>query len=278
MKKKFLLILICAVLIALPGCNIGGLFGGAPKIETSDDSPIVEPKTASDAVEIALYFADWQTQHVVPEYRVIEDSSNLVFSVTEELLKGPNQPYLYRTFPEGVELNNVELKDDTVYVNFKGPISIPGSASEVAAINSLVLTLTDLPDINKVQILIDGKANISLGGHIDLYEPIERPGIFTYPIFIDEERLAWLQEQVNEGNEEWRRDPLQVAIKEGGMFGFSKETEYKLLEMNIDFEPNIDHQPNAIIEAKHNDQVYTIELIQPIDIGSNGIWTIVNIN
>lgn len=271
MKRILVGLLLLTMLSLLIGCSFGNILGKSPEPEPSDNVPIDTPNPASENMEVAIYFSDWQAQYVIPEFRIIESDANLAQSIVEELLEGPDQPHLYRTFPEGTEINSVEVTDGTAYVNFKGDIHIPGSASEVAAINSLVLSLTELPEINKVQILINGEADVSLGGHILLNEPIERPGIFTYTVFVDEDRAAWLQEQVNEGKEEWRTNPLQVAVKEGKMFGFTQETKFTLEE--IIFDAN----PTALVKARHNDQDYIIELIQIEEKSDNGIWTITGI-
>lgn len=272
MKKILAVLLLVFMISLLVGCSFGNILGKASEPEPSDDGPTNTPNPAPENLEVAIYFSDWQAQYVIPEFRIIDSDENLAQSIVKELLKGPEQPHLYRTFPEGTEINSVEVIDGTAYVNFKGDIHVPGSASEIAAINSLVLSLTDLPGINNVQILIDGVSDVSLGGHILLNEPIERPGICTYPVFVDEDRASWLQEQVNKGMEEWRTDPVQVASKEGKMFGFTQETEFTLEEV-ID-----DANPTAIVKARHNGQDYIIELMQIEEKGDNGVWTITDIN
>jgi len=49
-----------------------------------------------------------------------------------------------------------------------------GSTGELLTVYSLVLTLTSFPEINKVQILIDGDSSETLVGHIDISTPLER--------------------------------------------------------------------------------------------------------
>ena len=41
-------------------------------------------------------------------------------------------------------------------------------------IGSIVNTLTDFPEVKKVQILIDGASVETLSGHLDLSEPLPR--------------------------------------------------------------------------------------------------------
>lgn len=41
-------------------------------------------------------------------------------------------------------------------------------------VGSIVDTLTEFPEVKRVQILIDGKAIESLSGHMDLTQPLAR--------------------------------------------------------------------------------------------------------
>lgn len=272
MKKSSLLLLFLFLLnvLFISACSNGALFGQTPPLKPSDDAPIVEPSVASETVEVALYFSDWQAQHVIPEFREIEsDGNNIAVRVIEEFLKGPEQPHLHRAFPEDTKLLGLEIKEGIAYVNFKSGISVPGTAGEIAAIRSLFLTLTDLPGIEMVQVLVEGRSDVSLGGHFLLSEPWERPEIVTYPIFMDEDRAKWLQERAEDGFETWRFNPEEVAAKEGRMLGFSSETEFELIEIIEDT------VPTASVKATHMGEEYIIEMIQPLQKGEAGVWMIV---
>lgn len=271
MKRTLLIILCIVVLLAAAGCARGILTGKAPSPEVSNETPVVDPIAASERVQVALYFSDWQALHVVPEFREIDnDGTNLAEKVVTELLAGPKEPHLYRTYPEDAKLIGVEVKEGIAYVNFKSGLNIAGSAGEVAAIYSLFLTLTDLPGVEKVQVLMDGRTDVSLGGHILLTEPMQRPGIveLAYPVMLDEERAKWLQEQSDKGLETWRTDPLEVAAKEGRMFGFDADTAFNLKEIK---EGQI---PAAYVTAEHHGEKYVIELVQPVKKGDTGVWMI----
>ncbi|WP_051533820.1 GerMN domain-containing protein [Desulfitibacter alkalitolerans] len=273
MKKALILVLFVVMALFLSACGRGVLVGQSPPAEASPDTPIVEPSVASEKLEVALYFSDWQAQHVIPEFREIDnDNANLAERVVKEFLKGPEQPHLYRTFPEDARVLSVEVKGDTVYVNFQSGINIPGSAGEGAAIRSLFLTLTDLPDIEKVQVLVEGRSDVSFGGHYLLSEPGERPQIVTYPIFLDEERARWLQERADQGLETWRFDAVQVAAREGRMLGFNEDSVFELIETSSGA------NPRAYVKAVHEEQEYIIELVQPASKGDTGVWMIININ
>ncbi|KUO52843.1 MAG: hypothetical protein APF76_14545 [Desulfitibacter sp. BRH_c19] len=270
MKKLSLLFLVILIGLLISACGNGALYGQSPPLKPSDDAPVVEPDVATETAEVAIYFSDWQAQHVIPEFRELESGeTNLAKRVVLEFLKGPEQPHLHRTFPEDTELIGVEIKEEIAYVNFKSGISIPGTAGEAAAIRSLFLTLTDLPGVEMVQVLVEGRSDVSFGGHYLLSEPWERPEIVTYPVFMDEERAKWLQDRAEDGFETWRFNPEEVAAKEGRMLGFSSETEFELIGIIQDT------VPTASVKAIHMGEEYIIEMIQPLEKGEAGVWMII---
>ncbi|MBP6927109.1 MAG: GerMN domain-containing protein, partial [Caldisericia bacterium] len=49
-----------------------------------------------------------------------------------------------------------------------------GADGELAMMQSLVWTLTEIPGVRKVKVLVAGKTADTLGGHISIFDPIER--------------------------------------------------------------------------------------------------------
>ena len=45
-------------------------------------------------------------------------------------------------------------------------------------VNAIVATLTEVPGVKKVQILVEGQKITTLNGHLDLEEPLERNDSF----------------------------------------------------------------------------------------------------
>lgn len=130
--------------------------------------------------EITLYFADSQAMYVVPEKRtifVIKDISDAEFYkiVLEELIKGPNTENLYRTIPEGVRVEYTEVEGDLLKVDFSREMHTNhwgGAAGESMTINSIVNSLTEFEDINRVMTTVDGGA-MSIE-HMVVEEPLTR--------------------------------------------------------------------------------------------------------
>lgn len=80
------------------------------------------------------------------------------------------------TIPEGTRLLSVRVKQDTAYVDFSAEIikNHPGGSSgEIQTIYSIVDTITlNFPQVKDVQILVEGKTEKTLAGHIDISFPL----------------------------------------------------------------------------------------------------------
>ena len=79
------------------------------------------------------------------------------------LCSGPTNDKLESPIPEGTKINNVYLKENTVYVDFSEDFikNAPnGVEEEGLLVYSIVNTLTELNEVNGVKILIDGKENM----------------------------------------------------------------------------------------------------------------------
>jgi spore germination protein GerM len=78
-------------------------------------------------------------------------------------------------FPEGTRLLDAERQDDTLVLNFSAELVKNfegGSDTEAALINALTRTASGFPGVQKVQILIEGKRVETLGGHLDISQPL----------------------------------------------------------------------------------------------------------
>ncbi|MBO8126586.1 MAG: GerMN domain-containing protein [Firmicutes bacterium] len=130
-------------------------------------------------IELTLYFGDENAEFLRPETRRVQISpgeSKLAVAVTE-LIKGPTEPGLTITIPEGTRLLGLEVKDNVAWVNFSREIQTRhwgGSAGEMLTTFSVVNTLTEFPEVQAVQFQVEGKVLDSIWGHGVTDEPIGR--------------------------------------------------------------------------------------------------------
>ncbi|MBA7497685.1 hypothetical protein ES704_00413 [subsurface metagenome] len=144
----------------------------------------VEPVPTEEMVEVNLYFSDSQAIYLVPEKRKIPQTPSLARQAVIELIKGPKNSDLYPTIPEGTQVNEVYIVDDIAYIDLSEEISKNhpgGSSGEVMTVYSIVNTLTEIPPIRGVQILVEGNERESLDGHIDISMPLLRDESWIKP-------------------------------------------------------------------------------------------------
>ncbi|MFO7951464.1 MAG: GerMN domain-containing protein [Bacillota bacterium] len=94
--------------------------------------------------------------------------------VIAELLKGPETEDLSRVIPEGTEIRGVTLENGVAYVDFSEELlqANVGSEAEWVLVNSIVKTLTQLEEVESVQILVEGEIVETIAGHVVINEPL----------------------------------------------------------------------------------------------------------
>ena len=144
------------------------------------DKPLTHLSTALPTGKtVNLYFATPDFDHLAVEEREVVSTQNpitLSKEILQELFYGPMSG-LSPTFPKDTTLNDFYIKSGGIGVVDIGSSILKhplGSGGEQIRVMSLVNTLTDLPDINAVKILIDGKTVDTLYGSVDTSNPIPR--------------------------------------------------------------------------------------------------------
>lgn len=127
---------------------------------------------------VTLYFPDKEAMYLVSEQRDIIKDEPIAFGIVMELMKGPESSELTPpALPKEAKLLSVEVKGDTAYVDFSKELKenhIGGSTGEIMTIYPIVNSLTELPEIDKVEFLIEGEKEKSLAGHLTFDEPFTR--------------------------------------------------------------------------------------------------------
>lgn len=153
--------------------NVTFLVGNNPLMD-SNEIP-VGPLNADSFVEnmgdeintytvatLDLYFANETGDKLVDELVEIRYSSNMSVEklVLEQLIRGPITEGAYPTIPSNTKIVSVSTKDGICYVNLdEGFLGQGYDVREEIPIYSIVNSLTEIPGINKVQILINGETN-----------------------------------------------------------------------------------------------------------------------
>ena len=165
MNKK---IIIAIIVVILLGGGVWYFLFYNKNAETEVNEIIPEEEISEEQMRqtiVSLYFYNENTKSLVPEGRLI-DVKELVDKpydkLMELLMQGPNNRELSKTIPEGTKVNKIELKGDTLYIDFSKEFvdnHEGGEEKEKATIYSIVNTMTNLTEINSIKILINGEEN-----------------------------------------------------------------------------------------------------------------------
>lgn len=154
-----------------------GLTGAEALLRDTDTDPFVR--------QLRLYFADSDGRYLVSENHSLtlrEDAAADRY-VVEELLRGPNSPELQSAIPAGTALRACRTEDGLCTVDLSAEFrdGRPQTAvGERLAVYSLVNSLAALPQVDSVQILVEGEpveryVFRSLAQPLTRYEEAVRP-------------------------------------------------------------------------------------------------------
>lgn len=184
-NKKILLFIAMALLLLIAGCGPAvrppaGQDGNQPSNGVSmppETSVSKQASPATSTMTLMVYFGTKDAQYLVPEERTVAKNDHPAQTALELLLAGPTRPDLVPVLPAGVKLRSVVVRDHVAYVDFNSALvknNHTGSAGEMLQVASIVNTLTNFPEIEKVQILVEGQRVPTLAGHLDVSEPLSR--------------------------------------------------------------------------------------------------------
>jgi spore germination protein GerM len=134
--------------------------------------------TTMQVWQVTLCYPDLKASKLVKlSLSVGATSMERVVSEIFERLKSPDSPDLSPAIPAGSKLLSVRREGDILVLDVSDEFTQPEfwQGSDVAhlRLQALVHTLTSLPQIRAVQILVNGQIPEALGGHEELSEPIE---------------------------------------------------------------------------------------------------------
>ena len=125
-------------------------------------------------IQSKVYFADQQASYLIAKNKTVKKNS-LYNNLIKELIKGPTGEDLVATIPPQTKLLGVEVKDKTAVVNFSKELKEThwgGTAGETMTVYSVVNTLAQFNEIDKVKILIEGQEIETLAGHMELSQAL----------------------------------------------------------------------------------------------------------
>ncbi len=169
MKNKKIIMYVGIILIVLILLGVGYVIFNnikSNKEEFAYEEYVPQEEITGEQLRqtvITLYFLNPETQELTPEARQI-DAKELIENPYELLInllmEGPKNEKLLKLIPENTKLNNAQIKDNILYIDFSEDFIKEqnlGKEQEELILKSIVNTLTELTEINKVAILINGE-------------------------------------------------------------------------------------------------------------------------
>lgn len=165
-KKILILFIISVILIVLVGYFAIKIIKQKKSNELQSEYIPQEEISDEQSREtiVSLYFPDKETNMIKPEARLmnIKELINSPYNVLVELLiNGPKNDKLKKVIPENTKLLNSFLEEECLTLDFSEELlnyNKNDTKEKDNLINSIVNTVTELNEVNKVKILVNGKA------------------------------------------------------------------------------------------------------------------------
>ncbi len=111
---------------------------------------------------VTLYFFNVETGNLEPEARLIDikDLIDLPYeTILKLLMEDPKNENLKSLFPENVEINKIYADGDLIVIDFTEKFLEYDLNNKENLVNSIVKSLTELVEVNRVKILINNEIN-----------------------------------------------------------------------------------------------------------------------
>ncbi|NLK00297.1 MAG: hypothetical protein GX318_03530, partial [Clostridia bacterium] len=177
MRKKYLIAvelgLVCIALLLISACSNSS----HAKTSSEEAGLLVDEANLEMPQKISVYFSNEENYLVPITYSLdkVEDRQikNLIKIAVDKIIEGPQGEFLLQTIPEGTLLRDWCVSKGTAILDFSQDFLRMNEVETRLAINSLCLTLGNLPTIENVQILIEGQVVKEMQG-IDTELPMTK--------------------------------------------------------------------------------------------------------
>jgi len=130
-----------------------------------------------ETMQVTIYHATNDAMYLIPEIHIVPKNDYPAQTAIELLLAGTKNMALVSVMPPDTKLRALWVKDHIAYVDFNDNLikkNTGGSTSELLLVAAIVNTLTEFPNIQKVQILVEGNKVDTIVGHMDTTQPLSR--------------------------------------------------------------------------------------------------------
>lgn len=169
MRKLIVLVILLLSLFTIIGCD---------KEQAKDAAkPTTKIQDVQQSFVVYRAAADG-SERLLPEAFTIKDNgkSPMENALQNLVATKPGDAKYSDVVPIGTKVLGLKVENGTASADFSKEIVKKGQGSydEMMLCYAIVNTLTEFPEVKRVQILVEGKKVVSLGGHMDVEEPMTR--------------------------------------------------------------------------------------------------------
>ncbi len=167
-NKKIIVIFTVLFIVILVGGIIGIRYVKNKTNETISEEYIPEEEITEEQSRqtiVSLYFQNKDSKELVPEARLI-DIKELINNPYEKimnlLMEGPKNDKEEKIIPDNTKILKIYMEDDCLILDLSSEFLNYDKNDEKIKkniINSIVNSMTELTEVNKVKILINGNVN-----------------------------------------------------------------------------------------------------------------------
>ncbi len=178
--KKIIVLTLVFCMVFCTACSVNETAEDVVGTDTDDIMEVTEEEVPKEDEDIILYYSDNQGTGLHRETRTVSyDDAHNPEAVLKELFKGTQNTTYTNVIPDTVIINSCSLKNGVCTVDLSVEfIEIQGTAAQEMAMYSIVNTLCEMEEVDKVQYLIDGE-KVELFGYFDLASPFEADMTFV---------------------------------------------------------------------------------------------------
>ena len=169
MKNKNIILLFSILLIIIFLIGFFSIkFAKNKKANENQNEYVPQEEISNEQLRetiVSLYFPDKETNMLKPEARLVnvKELIQSPFNVLVSLLvEGPKNEKLSKIIPDNTKLLNSSLEGECLTLDFSEEILNYDKHNEKSKdnlINSIVNTVTELNEVNKVKFLVNGQTN-----------------------------------------------------------------------------------------------------------------------
>lgn len=166
-KRKYIILFVFLFFVILIA---GIIFIKYLNNSQTQDNSVIEEYTPEEEISenqnretiVTVYFISKENGKIMPEAKMVDvkEMMNNPYEMLINLtIEGPKNSNSEKIFPENVKLLNTELKNNILKINFSEEFLNIEEAKKENTIKCLVNTLTELKEIDGIEILINNEKN-----------------------------------------------------------------------------------------------------------------------